>query len=56
MTNETGKTDFTFSRDFLISEVANSLRNSGRTCDEDSWSEVMAREALSCLWRLGALK
>ena len=53
---EIGKTEETFDMKYLIMCVANSLRNSGSTCDEDSWPEVMAYEAVRCLNRMGALK
>jgi len=33
----------------LIKLVAHALKNSGRTCDEDNWSEVMAIEAVNAL-------
>ena len=33
-------------RTSLIAFVADRLRNSGRTMDEDSWAEVMAIEAI----------
>lgn len=33
----------------LIQLVAAALRNSGRTCDEDSWPEVMALEAVNAI-------
>jgi hypothetical protein len=35
--------------------VAKALRESGITCDSDTWSEVMAKEALALLRTYGAL-
>ena len=52
----TGTTEISYSNRELIAVVAKALRNSGRTCDEDSWSEIMASEAVACLHRMGALK
>lgn len=52
----TGKTELTFDHKYLIMCVAAAMRASGKTCDEDSWSEVMAQEAVGCLKRMGALK
>ena len=40
----------------LIALVAKAFRNSGSTCDEDSWPEVMARDAVKCLRAEGVLK
>ena len=36
--------------------VAKAMRESGRTCDEDSWDTVMAWEAVRVLRDMGALK
>jgi hypothetical protein len=41
---------------YLIQQVSLAMRMSGKTCDEDSWSEVMASEAIACLRKLGALE
>lgn len=51
-----GKTDLMYDEKYLIEQVSLAMRMSGKTCDEDSWSEVMAREAVACLKRMGALK
>lgn len=51
-----GSTDMTYDDRYLIDLVAQALRNSGSTCDEDNWSDVMAREAVMCLRLEGALK
>lgn len=53
---KTGKTEQYFDRAHLIISVANAMKNSGKTCDEDSWSLVMAQECIKCLERMGALK
>jgi hypothetical protein len=53
---QVGSISFTYDDKLLVKEVAAALRASGRTCDEDSWSEVMALEAVNCLRRTGALK
>lgn len=33
-------------------EISNALKNSGRTCNEDNWHEVMAAECMAVLKRL----
>lgn len=54
--NETGKIETTYSDQYLIGVVAKAMRDSGRTCDADSWDMVMAWEAIAALKRLGVLK
>lgn len=47
----------TFSQkyDEIIQIVADAMRDSGRTCDEDSWPIVMASEAVNALSKAGYL-
>ena len=40
----------------LIGAVAKAMRESGRTCDENSWDTVLAWEAVRVLRDMGALK
>ena len=45
-----------YSDRYLISVVAKAMRESGKTCDADSWDTVMAWEAVRVLRDMGALK
>lgn len=51
-----GSTSMHFSKEYLIMIVAQALRSNLNTCDGDSWPEVMASEAVSCLIREGVIK
>lgn len=42
-------------RKVIIALVAEAMRDSGKTCDDDSWSFVMAEEAIRKLEQLGLL-
>jgi len=37
----------------IVSIMACAMRNSGRTCDEYNWPEVMSEEALRSLYSAG---
>lgn len=39
--------------DELVQIMASAMRNSGRTCDESTWPQVMAQEALRGLRSAG---
>ena len=56
MTETLGKTEFIHSTRYLIDVVAKAMRESGKTCNDDSWDVVMASEAVHALRQIGAIK